>query len=482
MFFTWIPFLLATAVVITNAVPLNLVRIACAQNPQLAFCDSHILGLPAGAIQPSATSTSTAASPIKGVTDYSGNDDFVRWLNEQDDEVTIDEREHHPKLSDKKEYCAKYKANFGNYCKTGIEGKLDGILPQFCAVYIKQCKGDGSEFPRPGPLPETGPSPKMMEETDETPMKAAAAEVPTKVVAELPPHAAQETAMIAETEGFKDGVLQYCEKFADKYKHFCQGAQRSELGKTNEFCSSYRDSCHHTEPSATSKVPAEVAPPETEQATGSVEAPMEAAAAEVPTKVVAELPPHAAQETAMIAETEGFKDGVLQYCEKFADQYNHFCQGAQRSELGKTDEFCSSYRDSCHHTKPSATSKVPAEVAPPETEQATGSSGGAAPVPTAPKTSEPSSASKTPESPKKPSGSDIDDVEEFPESAEVGAGSQSSFEEEKPGKGPEKDPKVQKYCDEFWENYNYYCAGDQSTGHEKFCRSYRTNCPHKLSS
>nr|CDJ94856.1 Protein DOS-3 [Haemonchus contortus] len=357
--------------VTTNAVPINLVRIACARNPSLAFCDSHLLGLPAGDIT-TATSTTTP-SPVEHIPDYSGNEkEFLSWLNDQNDEldITVDEREnHHSKLADKKEYCAKYKANFGHYCKNGIESKLEGVLPQFCLQYTQQCKGDGSEFPRPGPLPNSKKG------TTVQPM-ADAAEPPTQIVGELPKNAAQEAAQAAQTEAFKGGVLQYCEKFADQFKHFCQGAQRSEFGKANEFCASYRDSCKTTEPSPVSKIPEVMEKPESSTASTASE------------------------------ETE----------------------------------------------------EAPKPIRGPP----------AAPVP-------------KPEQTTKPPTSSVDDLEEFPDSSEKGSSSQSSTEEEGQDKESTKDPKIQKYCDEFWENYNFYCAGD-STGHEKFCRSFRNNCPHKISS
>nr|CDJ80725.1 Hypothetical protein CBG24185 [Haemonchus contortus] len=362
--------------VTTNAVPINLVRIACARNPSLAFCDSHLLGLPAGDIT-TATSTTTP-SPVEHIPDYSGNEkEFLSWLNDQNDEldVTIDEREnHHSKLADKKEYCAKYKANFGHYCKNGIESKLEGVLPQFCLQYTQQCKGDGSEFPRPGPFPNSKKG------TTVQPM-ADAAEPPTQVVGELPKNAAQEAAQAAQTEAFKGGVLQYCEKFADQFKHFCQGAQRSEFGKANEFCASYRDSCKTAEPSPVSKIPDVMEKPESSTAAASPES----------------------------------------------------------STASDTEE-------------------APKPIRGPP----------AAPVP-------------KPEQTTKPPTSSVDDLEEFPDSSEKGSSSQSSTEEENQDKESTKDPKIQKYCDEFWENYNFYCAGD-STGHEKFCRSFRNNCPHKISS
>ncbi|KAK6026240.1 hypothetical protein OSTOST_07842 [Ostertagia ostertagi] len=382
MLFTWTTLLLALAV-LANAVPLGLVQIACARNPKPAFCDSHILGLPNGGL-PSTTSTTTS-KPIE-LPEYSGNDeDFVRWLNDQNDEleVTVDEREsNQAKHADKKEYCAKYKANFGNYCKNGIEGKLEGVLPQFCALYVQQCGESTSEFPRPGPLL------KAKKGTAEAPVKAA--DPPTQVVGPLPTHAASEAAKSAETAGFKGGVLMYCEKFADQFKHFCEGAQRSEFGKANEFCASYRDSCKMSEPSPTSKIPADLGKPESSAAGGATES---------------------------TEETE--------------------------------------------ETNPKPLRGPPAAPVPEST-----------PVP------------KVPESPKTSSGKpgSTEDSEELPDSAEIGAGSQSSAEQEKQDKEHEKDPKVQKYCEDFSENYNFYCAGDQSTGHEKFCRSFRTNCPHKLSS
>lgn len=40
---------------------------------------------------------------------------------------------------------------------------------------------------------------------------------------------------------------------------------------------------------------------------------------------------------------------------------------------------------------------------------------------------------------------------------------------------------VTAYCTNYVENYNFYCVGDMSPEHEKFCNSYKKNCPDRVS-
>ncbi|VDM55916.1 unnamed protein product [Angiostrongylus costaricensis] len=42
--------------------------------------------------------------------------------------------------------------------------------------------------------------------------------------------------------------------------------------------------------------------------------------------------------------------------------------------------------------------------------------------------------------------------------------------------------KVSQYCEKYLENFNFYCAGQSSPEYEKFCRSFRQNCPQKVGS
>lgn len=108
-----------------------------------------------------------------------------------------------------------------------------------------------------------------------------------------------------------------------------------------------------------------------------------------------------------------------------------------------------SYRDSC---KPPSSSKAPA----PMSDSAGGSSAGVSDV-----------------------AKEIEDID-LPESGEdTGTEAPSSETEEKPST---KGSKVHDYCEQYWENFNFYCAGESSAEHEKFCRSYRNNCPQKVGS
>ncbi|CAI5445585.1 unnamed protein product [Caenorhabditis angaria] len=49
--------------------------------------------------------------------------------------------------------------------------------------------------------------------------------------------------------------------------------------------------------------------------------------------------------------------------------------------------------------------------------------------------------------------------------------------EEPEGQGAKNDDEVQKYCTNYVENYNFFCAGEKVPEHEKFCESYKKNCP-----
>ncbi|KAF1763661.1 hypothetical protein GCK72_011928 [Caenorhabditis remanei] len=52
--------------------------------------------------------------------------------------------------------------------------------------------------------------------------------------------------------------------------------------------------------------------------------------------------------------------------------------------------------------------------------------------------------------------------------------------EEVEGQGAGTD-EVTAYCINYNENFNYFCVGDMAPEHEKFCNSYRKNCPDRVS-
>lgn len=138
--------LAAGSPLLTEAVPLSLVRVACARNPTLAFCDSHILGdpikptskLPVGTPKPAPHLNKASAG---GVSEE--EQQFLTWLSEQKDEVPdvdTDEFETgHRKHANTADYCTKYKVNYGSYCVNSNIEKLEGVLPQFCAIYSHHC-------------------------------------------------------------------------------------------------------------------------------------------------------------------------------------------------------------------------------------------------------------------------------------------------------------------------------------------------------
>ncbi|KAK6743416.1 hypothetical protein RB195_010585 [Necator americanus] len=293
----------------SEAVSLSQVRIACAADPKLPFCDSHVLGHPvpstAKPLQPS-TKPSSVMDLGKELPGYTRDEQqqFFTWLIEdQKDEVTdsdVDTEElesSHHAHGDVGKYCAKYKPNFDHYCKKDKLEKLDGILPQFCSVYRSHCGVE--DFPKPGPLLET--------------------KQPREEAAESP------------REAFTGSHTKYCENFLKQYRELCNAG--STLGKAEEFCTSYRDSCDK-----------------------------------------------------------------------------------QMSKSSSSSAF----------------------------------------------------------------SKEIGDIEDVPEHEEAGGGAQPS--EEKEEKDTRKDSRVARYCEKYWENFNFYCAGESTYENEKFCRSYRTNCPQKISS
>ncbi|KHJ97302.1 hypothetical protein OESDEN_02724 [Oesophagostomum dentatum] len=121
------------------------------------------------------------------------------------------------------------------------------------------------------------------------------------------------------------------------------------------------------------------------------------------------------------------------YCEKFADQYKQLCR--EGSKLAKTDEFCTSYTASCKR-----------EVSLPVSRAAV---------------------------------KEIENIEDFPEETTGGGATAAPEDEENETTRP---PRITRYCEKFWENFNYFCAGESSSENEKFCRSYRNNCPQKVGS
>ncbi|CAI2349781.1 unnamed protein product [Caenorhabditis sp. 36 PRJEB53466] len=78
-------------------------------------------------------------------------------------------------------------------------------------------------------------------------------------------------------------------------------------------------------------------------------------------------------------------------------------------------------------------------------------------------------------------GKDEEDDLETPEEFEMNQ--KVEHKEEKAevaeGQGASND-EVTAYCTNYIENYNFYCVGDMSPEHEKFCNSYKKNCPDRV--
>ncbi|VDL67614.1 unnamed protein product [Nippostrongylus brasiliensis] len=104
--------------------------------------------------------------------------------------------------------------------------KLEGVLPQFCAIYARHCGFEG-DFPKPGALPI---------DKEDSAAKSSA----------------------SDSGFFKGPVARYCDKFATQYKQFCQERVQPELGKADEFCASYRDSCLSSKSKSSSDVAKEI--------------------------------------------------------------------------------------------------------------------------------------------------------------------------------------------------------------------------------
>ncbi|KAJ1351020.1 hypothetical protein KIN20_006954 [Parelaphostrongylus tenuis] len=75
---------------------------------------------------------------------------------------------------------------------------------------------------------------------------------------------------------------------------------------------------------------------------------------------------------------------------------------------------------------------------------------------------------------------DIGEIEDSLEPA--GAGSTTQIEDNDHGRDSAKEQEVSQYCEKYWENFNFFCAGQASAAYEKFCQSFRQNCPHKVGS
>ncbi|EYC40023.1 hypothetical protein Y032_0632g877 [Ancylostoma ceylanicum] len=284
-----------------EAVSLSLVRVACARDPTLPFCDSHILGDPITST-PKPLVTTPRLSAALGLDkklpgyDKEQQQQFLTWLSDQKDEVPdadIDTEElesSHHVHSDVGEYCMKYKANFHHYCKNGNVDKLEGVLPQFCTVYGRHCGID--DFPKPGPLLES--KEQFKEETAKQP-----------------------------SGSFKGSTTEYCGKFLEQYNQLCSAGGKST--KAEEFCSSYKQSCNKSAAKPNSDLAKEI-----EDIDDFPE----------PAGVGGGAPPSEEEEENETTK----KPQVARYCDKYWENYNFYCAGESSADHEK---FCRSYRSNC---------------------------------------------------------------------------------------------------------------------------------------
>ncbi|EYC40026.1 hypothetical protein Y032_0632g877 [Ancylostoma ceylanicum] len=299
---TMLSFVIFLAVIsFGEAVSLSLVRVACARDPTLPFCDSHILGDPITST-PKPLVTTPRLSAALGLDkklpgyDKEQQQQFLTWLSDQKDEVPdadIDTEElesSHHVHSDVGEYCMKYKANFHHYCKNGNVDKLEGVLPQFCTVYGRHCGID--DFPKPGPLLES--KEQFKEETAKQP-----------------------------SGSFKGSTTEYCGKFLEQYNQLCSAGGKST--KAEEFCSSYKQSCNKSAAKPNSDLAKEI-----EDIDDFPE----------PAGVGGGAPPSEEEEENETTK----KPQVARYCDKYWENYNFYCAGESSADHEK---FCRSYRSNC---------------------------------------------------------------------------------------------------------------------------------------
>ncbi|CAJ0598657.1 unnamed protein product [Cylicocyclus nassatus] len=213
----------------------------------------------------------------------------------------------------------------------------------------------------------------------------------------------------------------YCNKYRANFDHYCKDSDVEKLeGVLPQFCSMYGRHCGIDEDDFPTPAPL----------LGSKQ------------QIKAEIAP-----IAQAAATDSPDD----YCKKFADQYGQLC-GASKSG---SEDFCKSYKKACEKSDKSSSPPEESSTSsnPPEKSSNSSSPG------------ESSSASK-----------EIDELEPPPENE---AGGKAPPTTKEPMRDAAKSAKLARYCDKYWDNFNYFCAGENSEEHENFCHSYRTNCPEK---
>ncbi|KJH50753.1 hypothetical protein DICVIV_03100 [Dictyocaulus viviparus] len=268
---------------LTLAVSLHLVQSACAENPNLAFCDSHLLeNFTPPPTQSTVTSEPLKTSDAKNANRSNEETQFMAWLIDQNDEalnMEIDESERPQKHSNGKKYCSKYKDNFGMYCKKSNIESLEQVLQKFCTIYAHQCENH-SDFPTPGPLLPSSESTTQDSDEDST---------------------------------------GYCHKFLAHFQKLCSINQQYDSKKTNEFCSTYRDRCQSSTLNDLVK--------DNEQ--------------------IDDLPDSLEIDTTFQPRKEENKkpeSDISTYCEKYWENFNFYCAGQSTSGHEK---FCESFRRNC---------------------------------------------------------------------------------------------------------------------------------------
>ncbi|CAB3401333.1 unnamed protein product [Caenorhabditis bovis] len=229
-----------------------------------------------------------------------------------------------------------------------------------------------------------------------------------------------------------NNIDQYCRKYQKNFKNYCVKEKLTELEKLlGQFCVSYQKNCGGGEIGG--------APP----AIDSFPTPEPL----VPEKPVAGQPPIPDKGTKGVQSSS--------YCEDYRKEYTDQCTET------RVNDFCDSYSKKCVvdgetmaekklETVDSSTENEEGSVVDQATEK-NGNDG--------------------------ENGDDDDDLESFEEFEES-----ESAKEKDHNQGTSNSvtsDEVVHYCNNYTENYNYFCVGDMAPENEKFCDSFKKNCPDK---
>uniref|UniRef100_A0A8R1J2D0 Uncharacterized protein n=1 Tax=Caenorhabditis japonica TaxID=281687 RepID=A0A8R1J2D0_CAEJA len=244
-----------------------------------------------------------------------------------------------------------------------------------------------------------------------------------------------DTEELEKTRGKSLSVPDYCTKYMDNFKNYCTSGSLEKLeGLLAQFCGSYARNCDvkvgklsvkESFPTPSPHLPSEFPTPRP-----SLSMPVENPTASSSTDYCAENQ----KKNEMECEKEGFQP------ESFCTEYKKKCPKLETID----DETMNSVGEGETETE---TEK--------ETEKEKADT----------KTAEPADSLETPDEFEKHENQKVEKVKEDEEAEAQGSGTDE----------------VTAYCTNYIENYNFYCVGDMAPEHEKFCDSYKKNCPDRVS-